>query len=156
MEKVSLTLQNQDLIERIIAANPDIETKIHNAIIDGVSKRIAKIVSGTLSDLVDREAKKVENNLLEHYFKEESGAFGYGRTKVLKSEYWEKMKDGIRRSINSQINELIQSHINEKSAALEQALQMRIDEKIAQIQNYDIEYEIKKAIQKEVEKRFGK
>lgn len=156
MEKVSITLQNQDLIERIIAANPDLEAKIHNAIIDGVSKRISKVVSGQLSDLVDKEAKKVEDNLLKHYFTEETGSYGYGRTQVLKSEYWEKLKDGIRRSINGQINELVQSHLNEKIGVLEQVIQNRINEKIAQIENYDIEYEIKKAIQKEVERRFNK
>lgn len=156
MEKVSITLQNQDLIERIIAANPDIETKIHNAIIDGVSKRIAKVVSGELSDLVDKEAKKVEEGLLKHYFTEETGSYGYSRTKVLKSEYWDKLKDGIRKTINSQLNQLIQASIDEKSASFEQELRKRLDIKLARIEAYDIEYEIKKAVAREVEKRFGK
>ena len=44
MDNVRVNIQNKDLIKELIESNPDLEVKINNAIIDGVSKRMLKNV----------------------------------------------------------------------------------------------------------------
>lgn len=145
MEKVSLTLQNRELIEEIVKNNPDIETKIHTSIIDGISKRIAKVVvGGELTKLIDQESKKAEKELLKHYFTEEDSRFGYGKVFKLKSEYWETMKEKIVSVVNDTISETVKHAIDE-----------RLAEKIDEISNFDFNTAIKEAIEKEVQRRFS-
>lgn len=54
MDNVRVNIQNKDLIKELIESNPDLEVKINNAIIDGVSKRILKQVLNHYDSAVDK------------------------------------------------------------------------------------------------------
>lgn len=60
MDNVRVNIQNKDLIKEFIESNPDLEVKINNAIIDGVSKRLLKNVLNEY-----RQIKIATNNLDE-------------------------------------------------------------------------------------------
>ena len=158
MEKVSLTLQNRELIEEIIEKNPDLQTRIHNSIIDSLSKRLVKSICNTpeVQDRIEREQKKFEENLLKQIMEPTQ----YGYSYHLKSEYARKLsefiKDRINEELSSGVAEAIKKECEKKYEEVHDAVARAVDARVEAINKFDAEKYMKEQIDREIKQRLDK
>ena len=156
MEKVSLTLQNRELIEEIIEKNPDLQARIHNAIVDGVSNRVVKSVcnSPEIKDIVNREQKKYEERILSQLF--DKGNYGYGY--VLKTEFANKLSENIRERINDELNNgiirTIREECQKRLGSIKEKIDQEVENTLKTIKEFNAEAYMKERIDEEIKRRL--
>ena len=67
MDRVTIMLQNKQLIEELINSSEETKAKVHAAIIDGVSKRIVKNVIKNMDDSIKGAIEQAQNDLLKKF-----------------------------------------------------------------------------------------
>ena len=156
MEKVSFTLQNRELIEEIIEKNPDLQTRIHNSIIDSLSKRLVKSICNTpeVQDRIEREQKKFEENLLKQIM--EPAQYGYSYQ--LKTEYARKLtefiKDRINEELHNGIARVIREECEKKYGEVHDMVARAVDARVEEINKFDAEKYMKEKIDEEIKRRL--
>ena len=158
MDNVKITLQNRELIEDLINNSDNLEIAIHNAIIDGISKRTLKAVMNDteLEKKIDNVKKDAEDKIAEKYFNKEKNGWGYTTTYTLKPEYQKiidkAVDNAFKRNLDDRVNEITKEVCKPYADRLNKVL----SDWVKQIESYDIDALAKKAINEAVEKRFGK
>ena len=159
MDRVTISLQNKELINEIINSSENLKVMIPNSIMDAVNKRVVKTVMN--SPIVDNAAKKAvesaENEIKKKYLVEEKGSFGYPYYKV-NSKLQQVIDAAVRTAFSDEIDKLVKIYGERIAATYEKRLNMFMDTLLNKVQNYDAELDkaVGKAVKEAVEKRFGK
>ena len=151
MDSVKITLQNKELIESIINNSKNIDVAVHNAIIDGITKRLIKNVANetNLEKHIKEATKKIEDEISAEYLLSKKGQFGYGTVYELKEEYQSAVDNAVRKAFSDIIDEKVKQYTEPAIRAFEK----RINDKIESI---DINEMAKRAVAEAVELRFGR
>lgn len=153
MDNVKITLQNKELIESIINGSKDVEYAVHQAIIDGVSKRVLKTILNNeeLDKKIREAANKAQDEIADKYFNKKTGNWRYSTYFELKKEYQsainkvfeERLEDEIKKCADN-----VYKQFNERYNALINGWKEKLDA-------IDINEIAKAAVAEAVEKRFG-
>lgn len=156
MDRVTVSLQNKELIEEIINSSDEVRAKIHNAIIDGVSKRIAKNVISNMESSIKYAIEKVQDELLSKYM--DGKRMGWSTIYDLKKEYKEEVRNEVRRAWDDEIRASV-AEIKEKVAAsYEERLRFAYEAYVSKIEKMTehLDDKIKEAVDENISKRFSK
>ena len=158
MDNVKITLQNRELIEDLINNSNNLELEIHNAIIDGVSKRTLKAVMNDMevAKRIDDAKRKAEDEISKKYFNSEKSNWGYSTVYTLKPEYQKIIDKEIEKAFNSKLNSKISEVTKDIAKPYTEELNKILNNWVEKIKKYDIDELARKAISEAVEKRFGK
>ena len=153
MDNVKITLQNKELIEQIIKNTDNLEVRIHNAIIDEITKRFIKNIEN--SEIVDKKLKDAmkaaEGKITEKYLNKEKCQWGYSYEWKLKPEY----EAAVVKSVKKAYSDIIDEKVKELAQPVLNSFKARLDGVIGSFEGRIDEY-AKRAVQDAVEKRFGK
>lgn len=156
MDKVTITLQNKELIESIIGSSKDIEIKVHNAVIDSITKRLIKNVTNTADydSALKKASNKATEKIKDEFLKVDTSSFY--RSYKFNKEYESAISIGIKKlwedEIASKINDVIQKTI----PAYEYQLNEALNAKLKEIESIDVGSIIKKSVQQIMEDKFKK
>ena len=158
MDNVKITLQNRELIEDLINNSDNLEIAIHNAIIDGVSKRTLKAVMNDMevAKRIDDAKKKAEDEISKKYFDIQKSNWGYSSVYSLKSEYQKIIDKAIKNAFENKLNDKINEVTKDIVKPYKEELNKILNNWVEKIKKYDIDELARKAISEAVEKRFGK
>lgn len=153
MDNVKITLQNKELIESIINSTENLKVKIHDAIIDAITKRFIKNIEN--SDVVDKKLKeamkKVEDEISQKYLRKEKSQWGYSTEWKLNPEY----EDAVIKAVKKAYSDLVDEKVKELVEPIIKTFKTRLDGAVGSFEGRIDEY-AKRAVQDAVEKRFGK
>lgn len=139
MDRVTITLQNKDLIEEIINSSNELQIQVHNAIIDGITKRIVKNVLMTADDAINKAVASAKEESASK-FMEKLGSCDWNPNWVLKEEYRQLItarvqkvwRDQLSSSVEKQTEKIIDSYKVRLESALG-ALLLEITNKTAHL-----------------------
>lgn len=156
MDKVTITLQNKELIESIIGSSKDIEIKVHNAVIDSITKRLIKNVKNAsdYDSALRKACEKAEKELKSDFLKEDTSSFyrSYKFNKEYENAISIRIKELWEEEIASKVNDVIQKTI----PAYEYQLNEALNAKLKEIESIDVGSIIKKSVQQIMEDKFKK
>lgn len=156
MDRVTISLQNKELIEDIINSSDEVRAKIHNAIIDGVSKRITKNVVNNMDASVKAAIDQAQESLRKKYMEDKRD--GWRSYYKLKEEYAQCVEAAVRKAWSDEINRSI-AEVKEKVAAAYQIrLERAYNEYIGKIESLTdkLDDKIKEAVNENISKRLSK
>ena len=156
MDRVTISLQNKELIEEIINSSDEVRAKIHNAIIDGVSKRITKNAVNNMDASVKAAIDQAQESLRKKYMEDERD--GWRSYYKLKEEYAQCVEAAVRKAWSDEINRSI-AEVKEKVAAAYQIrLERAYNEYIGKIESLTdkLDDKIKEAVNENISKRLSK
>ena len=156
MDNVRVNIQNKDLIKELIESNPDLEVKINNAIIDGVSKRILKQVLNHYDSAVDKTFDELSEKLAKEFLD-----FEYGSWSVkykLKDEYRDHIRDIVRNAWYEEMYDDVNKIKEQILQDYKTLLQAACNRYVQQVENAtnNIDERIEKAVAKYFKERLGK
>lgn len=154
MDRVTIMLQNKQLIEEIINSSEETKAKIHAAIIDGVSKRIVKNVVTNMDDSIKGAIEQAQGDLLKKFT--ENKREGWKSYYKLKQEYAHEIDFAVRKAWSEEIDRSINEWKKEVAKTYEKRLQSAYNEFIIKIQTltYNLDDKIKEAVDKNIRARF--
>ena len=156
MDNVRVNIQNKDLIKELIESNPDLEVKINNAIVDGVSKRLLKNVLNDYNVALDRAFNEVSEKLSKEFLDFEYGSWS---TKYkLKDEYKNHIRDIVRQTWFEEMYDDVSKVKEQILQDYKTSLQMACSKYVQQVENAtnNIDERIEKAVAKYFKERLGK
>lgn len=138
MNKVTITLQDKEIINEL-AQDEQMQIRIKDAIIDGITKRAAKSMN------VNVDIKKIVKEIAEASSKEIGHEFMTGDyyRKHLKVE-WANI---IREQCKKEIEAVVKEELTENLADIRQRLNDQLDEWKANIERRINEFDIEKAVE---------
>ena len=156
MDKVTITLQNKELIESIIGSSKDIEVKAHNAVIDTITKRLIKNVINTSDyDSALRTASiKATEKIKDEFLNVDTSSF-YRNYKFNK-EYEDAILKGIKKLWEEKVEDEINKAIQKSLPAYEYMLNEALNAKLKEIESIDVSSIIKASVQQIMEDKFKK
>lgn len=158
MDKVTITLQNKELIEQILASSPDVEVRAHNAIIDSITKRLIKNVENSydVNEAVKKAKCNAENEIKKKFFDEKANNYGYGSYYTLRPEYERAVKNAVNQIWLDKIDERVNAVVNNIVPMFEKELRAATETKLRQIQEADFEKVVNAAVRQIMEEKFKK
>lgn len=156
MDRVTISLQNKELIEEIINSSDEVKAKIHNAIIDGVSKRITKNVVANTDASVKGAIDQAQDYLLNKFTEDKRE--GWRSYYKLKEEYAQCVDAAVRKAWLGEIQRDIDEVKQKVAASYEKRLKEAYEMFIYQIEQRTAKLDevIKKAVEESIMKRFSK
>lgn len=153
MDRVTIMLQNKQLIEELINSSEQTSVKVHAAIIDGVSKRIVKNVINSTDDAIKSALREADKELSKNYISKEPWG-GY----KLREEYQKEIVKQVRNAWVNCLNENIQEVTKNVAEKYQSRLEFAINEFLAKInrQTDAIDDVIKKAVERVVSEKLSK
>ena len=159
MDKVTITLQNKELIEEIINSTPDLQVKVTNAILDSISKRTVKNVLNNVevNKRIDEAVNKAKDQVIEQFFSKEPGSYGYSTVFKLKPNFM----DVFKRKINAVLSEEVDKMVEETAKKIVPTYEKRLTEKLeATLKEFDEQSEkigelVKAEVRRVIEEKFN-
>lgn len=140
MDKITIVLQDKQTIEKL-AADPNVQLRIKDAIIDGIGRRGLKLENVT-KDILD-----AAESYLRYKFLNKGGWNG-----VLKEEFKKIVDDQCREAFRELVKEEILTFEEELSTAIN-GWKERIKE---DLNNYDLGKTIRVVVEEVVREKFSK
>lgn len=144
--QIKIMLNDADAIAEI-AKDPDVVIAIKTAILDGISKRVAKAIEGEI-------ATAIQTAVSEFTHPDEPNALfspsGYQWSPVLSDKLREQVKTLVSRKVSEEIEDIVDAY--EANAQYNEAFKRRKKE----IEEYDFDKAVQKYIAKRVSKSFCK
>lgn len=155
MDRVTIMLQNKQLIEELINSSDETKAKIHAAIIDGVSKRIVKNVVTNMDSSVSNAIEKAQEELMLLYM--DKFGSGWNNCYKLKPKYSETVRNSVRNAWNEEISKSVKEWIEHVESKYKERLERAYAAYIDRIEylTANLEDEIKKAVDANISKRLG-
>ena len=156
MDNVRVNIQNKDLIKELIESNPDLEVKINNAIVDGVSKRVLKNVLNQFDATLNRTFNEISEKLSKEFLDFEYGSWS---TKYkLKDEYKNHICDIVRQAWYEEMYDDVNKVKEQILQDYKTSLQMACSKYVQQVENAtnNIDERIEKAVAKYFKERLSK
>ena len=155
MDRVTIMLQNKQLIEELINSSDETKVKVHAAIIDGVSKRIVKNVVTNMDSAVSDAIEEAQKKLMLLYMDKFNG--GWSNYYKLKPEYAETVLNAVRNAWNEEIGKSVKERIEYVESKYKERLDRAYAAYIEKIEHLtaNLEDEIKKAVDANISKRLG-
>ena len=145
---VKIMLNKDEEIKRL-AADPEIELRIKNAIIDGVSKRVAKALVGEGMTMIKSECRKALHEELE---KQCLIKRGYLRTLEISNA----LRDAIRQEAKSLLSMAIQNCVNETWNSMGRStIEMMVASRIQELEKMDCKKAIADAAESVIRNRLS-
>ena len=145
---VKIMLNKDEEIKRL-AADPEIEIRIKDAIIDGVGKRVAKALGDESMERIKRECRQELNRELE---KRCLLKRGYLRTLEISNE----LRDAIRQEAKSLLSMAIQNCVNEVFNSIGRStVEMMVASRIQELEKMDCNKVIADAAERVVRNRLS-
>lgn len=156
MDRVTISLQNKELIEEIINSSDEVRAKIHNAIIDGVSKRITKNVVTNMDASVKAAIETAQMELHKKYMYETWQ--GWSSHFKLKEQYRQCVEAAVRKAWSDEIDRSIQEVKEKVAAAYKIRLERAYNEYIGKIESLTdkLDDKIKEAVNENISRRLSK
>lgn len=156
MDRVTIMLQNKQLIEELINSSAETKAKIHAAIIDGVSKRIVKNVVTNMDDSIKGAIEQAQDHLLKKFTEDKRD--GWRSYYKLKQEYAQVVDAAVRKAWSEEIDKSVKEYRERVAATYEKRLQRAYDEFIVKIQTLtdNLDDRIQEAVNKNIKERFSK
>lgn len=154
MDRVTIMLQNKELIEELINSSEETKAKIHAAIIDGVSKRIVKNVIKNMDGSIKGAIEQAQVDLLKKFT--ETKREGWRSYYRLNPIYAKEINDAVSKAWSEEIDRSINESKKEVVANYEKRLQRAYDEFIVKIQSLtnNLDDKIQEAVDKNIRARF--
>lgn len=137
MDKITILLQNKQTIEKL-AADPDVQIRIKDAVLDGIAKRGMKL-SGITSNIISAAQKEIRNEF-----------FGDTWGNILKDEY----KTVIREQVKASLNHLVNEELAKCSKEISESIRSWKAEVLKKLKEYDIEKDIREVAEEVIRKKF--
>lgn len=156
MDRVTIFLQNKELIEEIINSSDEVRAKIHNAIIDGVSKRITKNVVNNMDASIKAAIDKAQENLHKKFMEDKSD--GWRTYYKLKEDYARCIEEAVHKEWSNMINRSIAEEKEKVAAAYQTRLERAYKDYICKIENLTdrLDEKIKEAVNENIIKKLSK
>lgn len=157
MDSVRVNIQNKDLVKELINSNPDLEVKINNAIIDGVSKRLLKNVLNEYDTTLNRAFNEVSEKVHKEFLDFDNSSWRQTRYK-LKDDYKNHIRDVVRQAwyeeMYSDVNKIKEQVLQDYKTSL----QMACSRYVQQVENAtnNIDERVEKAVAKYFKERLSK
>lgn len=157
MDNVRVNIQNKDLIKELIESNPDLEVKINNAIIDGVSKRLLKNVLNQYDTTLNRAFNEISEKLSKEFLDFDNRDIWYTRC-VLKDEYKNHIRDIVRQAWYEEMYDNVNKVKEQILQDYKTSLQMACSRYVQQVENAvnNLDERIEKAVAKYFKERLSK
>jgi hypothetical protein len=157
MDNVRVNIQNKDLIKELIESNPDLEVKINNAIIDGVSKRVLKNVLNQFDTTLNRTFNEISEKISKEFFDFDNSNWWQKRYN-LKDEYKNHIRDIVRQTWFEEMYDDVSKVKEQILQDYKTSLQMACSKYVQQVENAtnNIDERIEKAVAKYFKERLGK
>lgn len=139
MDKIIIVLQDKQTIEKL-AADPEVQIRIKDSIIDGIGKRSAKLLNIT-NDIVNSAKREIKTEF-----------FGSNWNNVFTDEY----KKLIKEQAKSELNHLVSEELKECSKEINNAIRFWKSEVLKKLEEYDIEKDIREVAEKVIIERLKK
>lgn len=155
MDRVTISLQNKELIEDIINSSDEVKARIHNAIIDGVSKRITKNVVTNMDASVKAAIETAQMELHKKYMDEKRQ--GWSSYYKLKEQYRQCVEAAVRKAWSDEIDRSIQEVKEKVKAAYQTRLERAYQNYIAKIEQMTdrLDDKIKEAVNENISRRLN-
>ena len=155
MDRVTIMLQNKQLIEELINSSEETKAKIHAAIIDGVSKRIVKNVVNNTDASIRAAIENAQVELQKKYTEEKKQ--GWSSYYNLKKEYTEVVKQEVERAWRQHIDASVKEVAEKVTEVYKLRLESAFNCYIAKINRMtdNLDEEIKKAVNENISKRLN-
>jgi hypothetical protein len=155
MDRVTISLQNKELIEDIINSSDEVKARIHNAIIDGVSKRITKNVVTNMDASVKAAIETAQMELHKKYMDETRQ--GWSSHYKLKEQYRQCVEGAVRKAWSDEIDRSIQEVKEKVKAAYQTRLERAYQNYIAKIEEMTdhLDDKIKEAVSENISRRLN-
>ena len=157
MNNVRVNIQNKDLIKELIESNPDLEVKINNAIVDGVSKRVLKNVLNQFDATLNRTFNEVSEKISKEFLDFDNSSWWQKRYN-LKDDYKKHIRDIVRQTWFEEMYDDVSKVKEEVLQDYKTSLQMACSKYVQQVENAtnNIDERIEKAVAKYFKERLGK
>jgi hypothetical protein len=157
MDNVRVNIQNKDLIKELIESNPDLEVKINNAIIDGVSKRVLKNVLNQFDTTLNRTFNEVSEKISKEFLDFDNSSWWQKRYN-LKDDYKNHIRDIVRQTWFEEMYDDVSKVKEQILQDYKTSLQMACSKYVQQVENAtnNIDERIEKAVAKYFKERLGK
>ncbi len=139
MDKIIIVLQDKQTIEKL-AADPEVQIRIKDSIIDGIGKRSAKLLNIT-NDIVNSAKREIKTEF-----------FGSSWGNVFTIEY----KKLIKEQAKSELNHLVSEELKECSKEINNAIRSWRSEILKKLEEYDIEKDICEVAEKVIIEKLKK
>lgn len=140
MDKITIVLQDKQTIEKLAAA-PDVQLRIKDAIIDGIERRELKL-QGITDDILNAAKSQIRKEFLEQI----------GCKDFLSKEFKKVVDDQCRVAFRELVSEEILTFEEELSTAIN-GWKERIKE---DLNNYDLDKTIRVVVEEVVREKFSK
>lgn len=137
MDKITFLLQDRQTIEKL-AADPEVNIRIKDAILDGIGRRAVKFNNIT-STLISAAQKEIKQEF-----------FGDTWRDNLKDEY----KNIIRNRAKEEFNRLVNEELGKCSIELNKAIKSWKSEVLKKLKEYDIEKDIREVAELVIRNKF--
>ena len=156
MDRVTIMLQNKQLIEELINSSEETKAKIHAAIIDGVSKRIVKNVVTNMDVSIKGAIDQAQESLRKKYMEDKRD--GWRSYYKLKEEYTQCVEAAVRKAWSDEINRSIAEVKEKVAAAYQTRLERAYNEYIGKIESLTdkLDDKIKEAVNENISRRLSK
>ena len=157
MDNVRVNIQNKELIKELIESNPDLEVKINNAIIDGVSKRMLKNVLNQFDTTFKCAFNEISEKISKEFLDFDNRDIWRTRCK-LKDEYKNHIRDIVRQTWFEEMYDDVNKVKEQILQDYKTSLQMACSKYVQQVENAtnNIDERIEKAVAKYFKERLGK
>lgn len=154
MDRVIISLQNKELIEDIINSSDEVKAKVHNAIIDGVSKRITKNVVTNMDASVKAAIETAQMELHKKYM--EGTQQGWSTYYKLKEQYRQCVENAVKEAWSDEIDRSIQEVKERVTAAYQTRLERAYNDYIVKIESLTdkLDEKIKEAVNENISRRL--
>lgn len=137
MDKITILLQDKQTIEKL-AADPDVQLRIRDAILDGIGRRSMKL-SGVASGIVSAAEREIRKEF-----------FGDTWRDVLKDEY----KDVIKRQVRKETHILVNEEIEECRIEISKTIRSWKLDVLKKLKEYDFEKDIREVAEAVIKEKF--
>lgn len=137
MDKITILLQDKQTIEKL-AADPDVQIRIKDAVLDGIAKRGMKL-SGITSGIISAAQREIRQEF-----------FGDTWRDILKDEY----KTVIREQAKASLNHLVNEELAKCSKEINESIRFWKAEVLKKLKEYDIEKDIREVAEEVIRKKF--
>ena len=137
MDKITILLQDKQTIEKL-AADPQVQIRIKDAVLDGIGRRAMKL-SNLTSDMVRAAQKEIRKEFFIDSWKD-----------ILKDEY----KDVIKRQARTEMQVLVNEEINECRKEIRESIRSWKLDVLKKLKEYDIEKDIREVAEEVIRKKF--
>lgn len=146
---VKIMLNKDEEIKRL-AADPAIELRIKNAIIDGVGKRVAKALGDEGMERITRECRKALHEELERQGFIKRGSW------MRSMEISNDLRDAIRQEAKSLLSMAIQNCVNETFNSMGRTtVEMMVASRIQELEKMDCNKAIADAADRVIRSRLS-